>query len=100
MPTMRASSTVTVRLQVSGQSRGQTLACSVFIACNAAVPTRVPSSERLARSSSQDPGQPGTDVADLHVADGVRHRVLVPLDAITEAAQDLRARAGARQRDE
>jgi hypothetical protein len=38
MPTMRLSSTVTVRLQVSGQSRGQTLACSTFIEEHFAAP--------------------------------------------------------------
>jgi len=38
MLTIRVSSTVTVRLQVSGQSSGQTLACSVFIGLDCAAP--------------------------------------------------------------
>src|SRR5215510_52960 len=89
MPTRRPSSTVTVRLQVSGQSRGQTLACSTFIGQQCAKARRAPSSEPLAGSSGQNPLQPRADVADLRVAHRVGNRVLVPLESITERGQQV-----------
>src|SRR6476646_1422678 len=94
MPTMRPSSTVTVKLQVSGQSRGQTLACSTFpcstfIGQHCAAPRRAPSSRPLAGSSGQNPLQPRADIADLSGAHRVGNRVLVPLDAIAEPGQQI-----------
>src|SRR5262245_55767785 len=98
MPTMRPSSTVTVRLQVSGQSRGQTLACSAFIGVHSAKARRAPSSEPLAGSSGQNPLKPRADVPDLGVAHRVGDRILVPLDAIAQRRQQIVGVAGARHR--
>src|SRR5262245_15839003 len=96
MPTMRPSSTVTVRLQVSGQSRGQTLACSTFIGEHSAKARAGPSSDPLAGSSGQNSLQPRADVADLGGAHRVWNRVLVPLDAVAERGQQVGGVGGAR----
>src|SRR6185436_2172898 len=100
MPTMRFSSTVTVRLQVSGQSRGQTLACSTFIGVHSAKARAGPSSDPLAGSSGQNSLQPRADVANLAGTHRVRNRVLVPLEVIAERGQQVVGVPGARHRDE